>query len=113
MKTQISDQARALRKNPTTGAKYLWRRLRARQQLGYKFRRQHVIGVYIVDFICVEKKLIIEVDGAYHQHRVEADRQRDLVLGSKGYTVLRFSDHQLRYDLEGVVTAVRSCLIRG
>ena len=88
-------RARALRKNLTDAEKLLWRHLRDRQLDGCKFRRQHPIGKFIVDFVCVEKKLVFEVDGGQHATKVEADLQRSEYLRRKGYRTL--NGHRQEY----------------
>jgi very-short-patch-repair endonuclease len=82
-------QAKELRGQMTDAERRLWYRLRAHRFLDLKFKRQSPIGPYIVDFICFEHKLIIEVDGGQHAES-EADRRRDEWLRSEGYQVLRF-----------------------
>ena len=70
-------RARALRNDPTDAEKLLWRQLRLWQLGGYKFRRQQLLGRYIVDFVCLEKRVVIEVDGGQHAEQAADDRQRD------------------------------------
>jgi len=95
-----------LRKSSTPQEVILWSRLR-RNQLGYKFRRQHSIGRYIVDFYCPEKKLIIEIDGSQHiETQKEYDEQRDEYLKSLGFTVLRFWDNDVNNNLDGVLMKI-------
>lgn len=77
----IKKISRDLRNNPTKAEKYLWSFLRKRK-LTYSFRRQHVIDSFVVDFVCLDKRLIIEVDGEIHEKQKEADRQRTLKLES-------------------------------
>ena len=69
-------RARQLRKQSTDAEKILWRHIRSRQLAGYKFRRQAPIGKYIVDFLCYEQKLVIEIDGGQHQLRSKSDSER-------------------------------------
>jgi very-short-patch-repair endonuclease len=82
--------ARALRAESTDAERRLWYHLRARRMTGMKFRRQHPVGPYVVDFVCFESGLIIEVDGGQHQEQVEADCLRDGWLRVRGFLVLRF-----------------------
>ncbi|HAS52732.1 MAG TPA: DNA (cytosine-5-)-methyltransferase [Nitrospiraceae bacterium] len=86
--------ARRLRKNPTHTERHLWRHIGDRQIVGYKFRRQHPIGGYIVDFVNLENKLIIELDGGQHLNNTK-DKIRDEWLRAEGYRVLRFWDNQV------------------
>ena len=87
--------ARSLRKKSTDAERLLWKHLRMRQLGAYKFRRQHPIGNYIVDFVCLEKKLVIELDGGQHTEQAAADTNRSAWLLSKGYRVLRYWNHEL------------------
>ncbi len=82
--------ARRLRKHPTDAERLLWRHLRLRQLGGYKFRRQQPLGPYIVDFVCLAKRLIVEVDGGQHAEQAEEDAQRTAWLEAQGFRVLRF-----------------------
>jgi len=95
-------KARELRKNLTDAERALWRCLRLRQFDGNKFRRQQHIGKYIVDFVCLEKKLIIEVDGSQHSEQTDYDSMRDAWLKKQGFCVLRFWDNQVFNEIDGV-----------
>ena len=90
-----TERARILRKNSTDAERKLWQHLRRYQINGYKFRRQHPIGPYVVDFVCFEKRLIIEVDGGQHAQQVEDDNARTEWLQSQGFQVLRFWNNQV------------------
>jgi len=98
--------ARKLRINSTDTEKYLWKYLRERQLEGIKFRRQHPIGKYIVDFINLEKKIIIELDGGQHLDN-KKDKLRDRWLKEQGYKVLRFWDNEVLINIEGVMESIR------
>ena len=98
--------ARGLRHHQTDAERKLWMSLRARQVDGVKFRRQHPIGPYIVDFCCIEQKLIVELDGGQHALRVKADQQRTDVLSKFGYNVLRIWDHELLNDHVAVLQRI-------
>jgi very-short-patch-repair endonuclease len=100
--TKLRDRARRLRHNQTEAEYKLWTRLRARQ-LEVKFRRQHPIGPFIVDFCCLERRLIIELDGGQHAAQVKADERRSALLERKGYRVLRFWDNQVMAEIEAVI----------
>jgi very-short-patch-repair endonuclease len=101
-------RAQALRKNPTEAERKLWAHLRLRQLGGYKFRRQHPIGPYIVDFICIERKLIIEVDGGQHDDYKFYDSKRDKWLKNKGFRVLRFWNIEVSTYIEIVLEVIGS-----
>ncbi len=97
--------SRQLRKNATEAEKIVWRCLRNRQ-LQYKFIRQfNVDDKYIVDFVCLEKRLIIELDGGQHSDCAE-DRLRDAYLQDKGYKVLRFWNNDVLNNLEGCLQVI-------
>ncbi len=102
--------AKALRKNFTDTERLLWRHLRAKQMEGYKFRRQEPIGGYIVDFVCQEKKIVIEVDGGQHSVERERDFERDNWLGGQGYKVLRFWNNEVLMNINGVLELIRNNL---
>ena len=99
-------RARELRSNPTDAERRLWRALRQRRLEGYKFRRQVPLGPYIVDFMCREQRLVIEVDGAQHAEQVEYDRARDTWLATEGFRVLRFTDREVLMELDSVEEAI-------
>ena len=103
-------RARALRKQSTDAERLLWSRLRNRRMMGLKFRRQAPIGRYIVDFVCHERNLIIEVDGGQHQERQAADRIRTEWLNSQGFTVVRYWNNEVLVELEGVLESIRMAL---
>jgi very-short-patch-repair endonuclease len=109
MKSRLTTSAKELRKRSTDAEKALWRSLRARQLEGLKFRRQQPIGKYIVDFACLETALIVEIDGGQHAEDVqrETDRTRDQWLEGEGFTVLRFWNHEVLANTEGVLEAIR------
>ena len=101
--------AQKLRNNSTDTEKYLWKYLRGRQLEEFKFRRQHPIGKYIVDFINLERKIIIEVDGGQHLEN-KKDKLRDKWLEEQGYEVLRFWDNEVITNIEGVMESIRKKL---
>jgi len=96
---------RDLRKNPTEAEKCLWKRLRGAQIDGLKFRRQHPFGGYVLDFVSLEKSLIVEVDGSQHQNS-EHDRLRDSRLRAAGFRILRFWDNQVLTETDAVVETI-------
>ena len=97
--------ARALRKNPTDTEHVLWRYLRMRLFKGFKFRRQQPLGRYVVDFVCLSKKLIVEVDGGQHVENPD-DMERTEWLESQGFHVLRFWNNQVLSDMECVTKGI-------
>ena len=103
--------ARELRKNMTDAEQALWYRLRMRQLEGYKFRRQHPMGNYIVDFACVEKCLVIELDGGQHAEQVSYDESRDKWIREQGLQVLRFWDNEVFQNMDGVLEVIREALV--
>ena len=103
--------ARSLRKNQTDAERKLWRRLRARELCGFKFRRQYPIAPYIVDFICVEKRLIVEIDGGQHATMSEADGLRSTFLNDRGYRVLRFWDNDALLRTDEVLAKILDSLM--
>lgn len=100
------DFARQLRHELTDTERQMWRELRAHRFAGLKFRRQHPIGDYIVDFICLEQKLIVELDGGQHAEMTGYDRIRDAWLHERGYQVLRFWNNEVVGSLEGVLERI-------
>lgn len=94
-----------LRKEPTPAERKLWSRIR-NDQLGVNFRRHHAVGNYIPDFVCIEKKLIVELDGSQHLEREEYDEERTKYLESEGYRVLRFWNNTVMKEIEGVTLAI-------
>jgi len=103
--------ARNLRKNGTKGEAILWSEvLRAKKFYGYQFNRQFCIDNYIADFICRKLKLIIEVDGYSHNFKYEEDELRDEKLKKLGYTTLRFTEKEVRNDLDNVIRVLESYL---
>ena len=100
----INQKARELRKNMTKQERKLWTLLKNRQFYGYRFRRQFPIGFYIVDFVCREKKIILEIDGGQHAESsaTQYDIERDYFLESQGYKVIRFWNNDIDKNLEGV-----------
>ena len=103
----LTDLARSLRRNQTEAEKVLWRQLRAKQMLGYKFRRQFPIAPYIVDFVCLDLKLIIELDGSQHVEQAAADLTRTVFLNQCGFEVVRFWNNDVFEDFNGVLESIR------
>ncbi|MBP9214602.1 MAG: methionine--tRNA ligase subunit beta [Chitinophagaceae bacterium] len=95
------------RSNPTEAEVALWELLRDKK-LGYKFRRQHIIGRFIADFVCIKYKLIIEVDGGVHQipENIISDEERTKELNTLGFEVIRFTNNEVLFETEKVLTAI-------
>ena len=102
----IKNFARNLRKKSTDCERRLWYFLRNRQLVGFKFNRQYVIGSYIADFVCREKKLIVELDGGQHAEQIEYDRERTRKLKDNGFRVLRFWDDDMLKNKEEVLQVI-------
>ncbi len=101
-------RARNLRKIMPEAERRLWVRLRNRQLGNYRFRRQHTIGPYIADFACVEARLVIECDGEQHglDDALAHDAKRDAFMASEGWQVLRFWNHEIYYNMDGVLETI-------
>ena len=104
--------AKQLRKNSTDAERFLWRELRSRQLGGCKFRRQQSLGRFIVDFVCLERRLVIELDGGQHAEPVQAgyDANRAQWLTQQGFQVLRFWDHEVLTQVDGVKETIAKAL---
>jgi very-short-patch-repair endonuclease len=100
--------ARELRTHQTPVELLLWEALRSRRLGGLKFRRQHPVGPFIVDFCCPEQRLAIELDGAVHATQREHDAEREELLAAAGYRLLRFPNEAVRDDLPAVLETVRA-----
>jgi very-short-patch-repair endonuclease len=102
--------AKTLRKNLTDAERWLWQHLRNRGLSGYKFRRQHPIGPFVLDFTCIEKGVVIELDGSQHAESLDSDSRRTEYLRRKGYKVLRFWDNAVLREGEAVLNFILSSL---
>jgi len=108
---RLLEYAKRLRTEQTPLEQKLWYALRAKRFQGAKFRRQVVIGRYIVDFACrLPRMLVVEVDGDTHASRQGYDSQRTAFLESKGYRVLRFTNREVGTNIEGVLTIIAGAL---
>ena len=108
----LKENAKNRRKNPTEAENFLWQNLNGKQLDGYKFRREHVIGDFIVDFICLSKQLIIEVDGGYHNDKdvQEFDKMRSEYLNEKGFKVIRFTNEEVLNNIEKTLETIKIAL---
>ena len=109
---RLIEEAKRMRKEPTDAEAALWELLRDKK-LGDKFRRQHLIDDFIVDFVCLSKNLVVEVDGGYHNDptQKEYDQQRTLYLNEKGFKVIRFTNEEVLGNTEAVLTKIKQELV--
>jgi len=104
---EIRSRAKVLRKEITIAEKLLWNKLRNKQLEGLKFRRQHPIDIFIADFYCHEKKLIVEVDGEIHKYQKEYDEGRTSELEAYGVTVIRFTNDEVINNIKQVIKRIK------
>jgi len=107
----LKSRRRELRAQLTQAEAILWRQLQRRQLRGRKFRRQHSVGPYVLDFYCPEERLAVELDGAAHDHEqaFRRDAFRTVYLNAAGIRVVRFENRDVVRNLEGVVAAIERC----
>ena len=103
---RLLEHAKALRKTMTDAERALWYHLRGHRFTGVKFKRQKPIGPFIVDFVALEHRLVIEVDGGQHADDANGDRERDAWLAAHGYQVLRFWNNQVLQELPAVLERI-------
>jgi len=101
--------ARALRRAQTDAERALWHHLRGKRRQGLKFRRQHPYGRYVLDFVCLEARLVVELDGGQHQDS-PADRERDAWLQAQGFPILRCWNHEVLTQPEAVLERLCAAL---
>lgn len=103
----LKANARRMRNNPTPAEQALWQMIK-REQLGCSFRRQFIIGIYIVDLVCLSRKLIIEIDGKYHLNaeQQKEDAIRTANLESRGYRILRFTNEQVLCEPDNTINTI-------
>lgn len=107
---KLKPLVRQMRHKPTPAEDALWQRLRNRRVAGAKFRRQYTIERFIVDFICLEQHLIIEVDGSIHDHQHDYDAIRQTFLEAQGFCVVRFTNGEVLQSLDAVIEAICDAL---
>ena len=112
MTDSLTKFAKTLRKNSTDAEAFLWKRLRARQFEGIKFRTQQPIDNFIVDFVSFEKRMIIELDGGQHAEDRHKDIQRDRFLSENGFKVLRFWNNEVLENIDGVLEVRRENCVK-
>jgi very-short-patch-repair endonuclease len=108
-----TSRAKRLRKNSTDAERALWRVLRSRQLGGHKFRRQQPLGPFIVDFVCLDARMVVEIDGGQHNEEedIAYDQRRSQWLEKAGFRVMRFWNHEVLNQLESVSDAISNALI--
>ncbi len=108
----LKENAKKRRKNPTEAENFLWKNLQSKDLENYKFRREHIIGDFIVDFVCLSKQLVIEIDGGYHneENQQELDKLRTEYLNKQGFTVIRFTNENILFDIENTLNAIKIAL---
>lgn len=109
---QRRNNAKRMRHEPTEAEKLFWWEVRDRRLDGHKFKRQYLVGGYIADFVCIEQKLIVELDGGQHAEATEHDEMRSAILQSLGFRVLRVWNAEIFTNMEGVIDAVLAELAR-
>lgn len=107
----LTNKARSLRKNQTDVEQLVWKHLRNRQLYNYKFRRQFPIEPYIADFVCLDLKLIVELDGGQHASQIDYDNQRTLFLEQRGFKVIRFWNNDVIENTVGVLEAIHLAIL--
>jgi len=104
----LKERAKELRKNETKAEKLLWSELQGKKLENHKFRRQHIIDQYIVDFVCLSRQLVVEVDGGFHipKEQRDADQKRMDALAQLGFKVLRFTNNEVKENLDAVTRKI-------
>src|SRR5215467_9825971 len=112
--TKQRTRARRLRRDLTDAERIIWNAVRGHRMHGMSFRRQTPIGPFIVDFVCHAAWLIVEVDGGQHyeDENMKRDAQRDAFLASKGYRILRFNNHEVMTNRQGVLETIATAVLR-
>jgi very-short-patch-repair endonuclease len=106
----IIELARKMRNNLTPSEKIVWNEIKEKKISGYKFRKQHPVYRYILDFYCHEKKLAIEIDGDSHKERKDYDEYRDSYVRSIGIETLRFTNEEIENNIANVIEAIKKKL---
>jgi len=108
--SHLQPSARAMRRDATPEEDLLWERLRGRKFHGQRFRRQHALGPFIVDFFCSESRLIVEVDGGIHETTVKQDGERADALQALGFKVVRLRNREITDDMDSALAKIRAAL---
>jgi very-short-patch-repair endonuclease len=106
--SKLRPSAREHRAKPTPAEAHLWQALRNRNLAGFKFRRQHAVGRFLVDFYCAEAALVVEIDGPVHQLQAPEDEARQAELEARGLKVLRFTNDEVQQDLLSVTARIEA-----
>lgn len=104
---EMTQTARDLRKRSTPSETILWEALRGRKLVGVRFRRQHPVGPFVVDFFAAKEKLAVEIDGSVHDETVEADADRQAIIEGAGYRFVRVSAEMVEKELPKVLELIR------
>lgn len=107
---ELQKAARGMRREATPAEAKLWEALRGRGVGGFRFRRQHPVGRFVLDFYCPIRKLGVELDGGVHDHQRERDAEREAVLAAGGYRVIRFRNEEVLTDLPAVLARIEAAL---
>ncbi|HEX8905508.1 MAG TPA: endonuclease domain-containing protein [Longimicrobiaceae bacterium] len=107
---ELQQAARGMRREPTEAEDLLWEMLRGRRLDGLRFRRQHPVGRFVLDFYCPVHKLVIEVDGEVHDTQKERDAERTAVIEAHGYRIIRFRNEEVLYNLPSVLARIRTAI---
>lgn len=110
LQQKLSEIAKRFRKNPTKAEKIMWRYLKDKELFSEKFRRQHPLYQFIVDFYCHSKKLIIEIDGEIHQYTFVRDQARDKLFQDHGYHILRFTNEEVFFQIDQVLAKIHEAI---
>ncbi len=108
---EVKAAARALRKNMTEAEQVLWAALRYQKARGLRFRRQHPVNRFVLDFFCPSAKLAVELDGPVHDRQAERDEERTRVLKAAGYRVIRFRNEEVLNDLPSVLQRITAAAL--
>jgi len=109
----VDRRVQFLRRNLTEAERLLWHQLRDKRVGGVRFRRQYRLGAYVVDFVCLPARLMIEVDGLSHEFTAESDQQRTEWLESQGFRVVRIRNEEVMRNLSGTVLMIEAELAKG
>jgi very-short-patch-repair endonuclease len=112
--TKQRSRARSLRRDLTDAERIIWNGVRGHRMHGASFRRQTPIGPFVVDFVCHDAMLIVEIDGGQHfeSEHIKRDARRDAFLKSKGYRILRFNNHDVMTNRQGVLETIAAAVVR-